>query len=129
MKFNPEGVKGKTATPPHNFFKIMKYVFNVTVSVMDANTRIKLFEFTEYRIEARGPKGRATTTAKRKALRCAMDFIHRQWRVSIYNKCCIFSKQPLTAKQLWWLVNEGLITEPNNRVVEVESCECLGCVF
>ena len=24
-KFNPEGVKGKTAKPPHNFFKIMKY--------------------------------------------------------------------------------------------------------
>lgn len=124
--FNPEGVKGRTAQPPHNFYKIMKYFFDVTVSVMDANTRIELYEFSEPHISAHGPLDRAKTSAKRKAIRAAMDSIHRDWRESIYTQYCVFGNHGLTAKQLWWLVDEGLIVEPNDKVVEVKTCECTG---
>lgn len=117
--FNPDGVKGKTAQPHHNFFKIMKYgFFTVTVSVMDANTRVKLYEFTEHQIKAR-----CESIAKRKGTKAAMDYIHRSWRESIYTQYCVFGNHGLTAKQLWWLVDEGLIVEPNDKVVEVKSCE------
>lgn len=102
----------------------MKYgFFSVTVSVKDANTKIELYEFTEHQVKALGPLGRAKMVAKAKAKKAAMDFIHRSWRESTYLKYVAFGKHGLTAEQLWWLVDEGLIVEPNDKVVEVKTCE------
>ncbi len=117
--FNPEGVKGRTAQPPHKIFNFMKYgFFDVTVNVMDANTRIKLYEFGEYHIKAR-----CKSIAIRKGIKAAMDNIHSNWREAMYNECCLFGPHKLTAKQLWGLVDAGIIVEPNDKVVEVASCE------
>ena len=146
--FNPEGVKGKTAQPPHKIFNFMaKYSITRDKQLSENHTvsvAVKTFDCIEdaldtmYRQARRhgyevtidntpdGSWGRAKTSAKRKAIRAAMDSIHRHWRESIYTQYCVFGNHGLTAKQLWWLVDEGLIVEPNDKVVEVKTCECTG---
>ena len=119
MKFNPEGVKGKTATPPHNFFKIMANgYFDITLSVKDANTRIELYEVGQLHIKAR-----CESIAVRKAIKEATDNIRRAWRVELYNECCLFGPHKLTAKQLWGLVDAGYIKQPNDKVIEFKYAE------
>ena len=49
-KFNPEGVKGKTATPPHNFFKIMtQYHINRSTETPEGSVTkfVKAFDYVE----------------------------------------------------------------------------------
>lgn len=116
-KFNPEGVKGKITQPPHKIYNFMKYgYFDVTVSVFDAVTMIELYEVKEF-----GIKARCECVAIRKAKQAATDFIRRQWRVQLYNECCLFGPYKLTAKQLWGLVDAGYIKQPNDKVIEEKS--------
>lgn len=115
-KFNPEGVKGRIAQPPHKIFNFMQYgYFDVTVSVKDAVTMIELYEVKEF-----GIKARCENIAIRKVMQAATDFIRSQWRFKLYDKLCL-GPYKLTAKQLWGLVDAGYIKQPNDKVIEVKS--------
>lgn len=112
--FNPEGVKGKTAQPPHKILNFMKYgIYDVTLSVKDADTRIELYEFTEY-----GIKARCESIAIRKAMSAAVVHNHRVWRGGLFDKLCLSSEVGLTAKQLNFLIDRRYIKEPNDKVID-----------
>ena len=100
--FNPEGVKGKTAQPPHNFFKIMakfpQYI--VSVSIKDANTRIELRK-TEHRIIGRGL---GSYGAEQKAVEQAKNFVLENWAPSWWHE-----HYGLTAEQFSKLAEDGMI--------------------
>ena len=116
--FNPDGVKGKTAQPHHNFFKIMQNKsFAVTFIVKDDATQIELYKLTEY------TEARCRCVAIRKATKAALDYIERQWRFEAFSK--YLPKYGITAKQLWAMVDDGLIPIPNDKVVEVYKCRAL----
>ena len=96
-------------------------IYDITLSVKDANTRIELYEFDEYCIKAQ-----CKSIAIRKAKANLVDRIHKEWRVAMHNKLCLFSEVGLTAKQLNYLIDHGYIKEPNDKVIEVKRVEQTG---
>lgn len=97
----------------------MKYGFyDVTLSVSDANTGIKLYEFNEYHIKARH-----RSAAISKATGDLVDTIHKDWLTELYNKLCLFDGVGLTATQLKYLVSRGYIKQPKDKVLAVKQAE------
>lgn len=90
--------------------------FSVTLSIKDATTRIELYKFTEHQIKAR-----CESIAIRKAKVIAVDYIHRQWRSWAHDTYC--PRYGITAKQLWHMVDDGVIPIPNDKVVDVAEVE------
>lgn len=100
-----------------------RFIYDITLSVKDANTRIELYEFSVHQIAAR-----CESIAFRHAKARAVDYIHRVWREELYNKLCLFSEVCLTAKQLKYLVNHGYIKHPNDKVVELKHTEVVAWI-
>lgn len=118
-KFNPEGVKGKTATPPHNFFKIMAANFQiheVTVSIVDANTQIELARMS-HDIIGRGGSERAEWSAIDKTKDIVLEFWARQWWHTHYG---------LTAEQFEKLAEDGRIDPLGSWDFKVVECKYFG---
>ena len=117
--FNPEGVKGRTAQPPHNFFKIMSATFpiyTVTVCIVDANTGIELAQMS-HNIIGRGGSLRAESRAIEKAKDVVLQLWARQWWNAHYG---------LTAEQFEKLVDDGRINPLGLWDFKVVSCEYFG---
>lgn len=97
--FNPEGVKGKTAQPPHNFFKIMTNspAFTATFSIYDAATRIELGEFK-------------TTVWNRSEYRATLAALRRAESYTLaMSRQSIAGRYGLTAKQLKSMLQDGVV--------------------
>lgn len=114
-KFNPEGVKGKAATPPHNFFKIMAKFpkYHVTISVKDANTQIELRQM-QHTIIGRGGSERAEWRAIEQAKDFVLEFWARDWWYRHYL---------ITATQFDELVKDGMINPLRVWDFKVISCD------
>ena len=100
--FNPEGVKGKTAQPPHNFFKIMtKQIFSIEVDVIDVKTGLTVYSYCWH------GESSSIYRAKRRAAKDAKSFALRDWKFRTS------SRYGLTVKQLNTLIDDGLISTAN----------------
>lgn len=107
--FNPEGVKGKTAQPPHNFYKIMTQIlWTITLNVKDVNTQIELPQWTWQGVRAsKCPQVRV----ERRAISAYKNIVLDRWKYDICNE------YGLTAKQLRDMIDDHLVTPPD--LVEV----------
>ena len=111
-KFNPEGVKGRTAQPPHKIFNFMeKQHWTIKLKVVDLNTRIELPSWTWYGVS------NSQWRAERKAIRAYKGLALDRWSAMVCNK------YRLTAKQLERLINDGLITPPDLFEITVAKVE------
>lgn len=100
-KFNPEGVKGKTAHPPHKIYNFMEALFEVTLNVKDVNTQIELPSWTWQGVT------NSPWRAERMAIRAFKGITLEMWSIRVCDK------YGLTAKQLKRLVKDSLITPPD----------------
>ena len=113
-KFNPEGVKGKAAQPPHKIFNFMRrQIITITLNVKDINTQIELPNHVW--------EGETNTAlrAVRAAEFSAQSAAHRRWVK--WAK----SKYGVTAEQLYAMFVDGLLQVPNLVEVKLESIDCL----
>lgn len=117
-KFNPEGVKGLTAQPPHKIFNFMAAIhqtlWTITFNVKDVNTGIELPQYTW-----QGPLGDklGSERAVRKATKALKGLALAKWG---WATC---DKYRLTARQLKRLMDDGLITPPDLVEVTVANIE------
>lgn len=113
--FNPEGVKGKTAQPPHNFFKIMAKFpsYHVTISVLDAKTQIELRQ-THHTIVGRCDPETAEWRAISEAKNFVLEYWARDWWYRHYL---------ITATQFDELVKDGRINPIGVWDFKVISCD------
>ena len=114
-KFNPEGVKGRAAQPPHNFYKIMTQIlWIITLNVKDVNTQIELPQWTWQGVRAaRCPQVRVERRAKSAYKNIVLD----RWKCD----CC--NNYGLTAKQLRDMIDDHLVTPPDLVEVTVAKAE------
>lgn len=103
--FNPEGVKGKTATPPHNFFKIMdtkSIAFTAKFDIVDVITGLVLEEYT-------------TTVWNRSEYRAKLDAKRRVESYTLEkSRKSIRNRYGLTAEQLRAMQEDGVINRAAN---------------
>ena len=110
--FNPEGVKGKTAQPPHKIFNFMtKQIFYIDLNVKDVNTQIELPQYLWVGVS------NSALRAERLAKAAYKRMAYRRWFFRTKGQ------YGLTAKQLQALIDDKLITPPDLVEVTVAKIE------
>lgn len=110
--FNPEGVKGKTAQPPHKIFNFMdtqSQAFLATFSIKDAATQIEIFDFN-------------TIVWNRSEYRAKLDAQHRAEAYTHgLSRESIAKRYGLTALQLRAMRADGVLADVNFYEVELKT--------
>lgn len=102
-KFNPEGVKGKTAKPPHKIFNFMKRdIWIVAIKVKHVETQIELEPWTWMGM------ARCRFIAERVAVATYENKVFDGWKRRVCNKF------GLTATQLDDMIAADVVTKPND---------------
>lgn len=110
--FNPEGVKGRTAQPPHKIFNFMQTKkFRVNANIYDVITNVKIKRLS-LTITCRN-QNVAMSRGRKKAESVALKWV----------KDAAQKRYSLTAEQLDLLVEDGLLSAYNSYAIDVDCYE------